>query len=234
MTRGRTMPATRPEPTHSARKKILIVDDHPVLRRGLAGLIESDPDLAVCATAATCQDALAAIRERRPDLVIVDLALGTGDGLELIKEMKAHHSTIPSLVLSMHDESVFAERSLRAGARGYITKQQLDETVLIAIRRVLDGETYMSDPLERRLAEKYIGGRTLETDSPLATLSDRELQVFRLIGQGRTTRQIAEILTLSIKTIESHLEHIKNKLNLTSSVELAQRATQWVETGRNG
>jgi DNA-binding NarL/FixJ family response regulator len=152
------MPATTPEPAHTARKKILIVDDHPVLRRGLAALIESEPDLAICATAATCQAALEAIRKSQPDLVIVDLALGAGDGLDLIKEMKVRHPEIPSLVLSMHDESVYAERSLKAGARGYITKQQLDETVLVAIRRVLDGETYMSDPLERRLAEKYVGG----------------------------------------------------------------------------
>jgi DNA-binding NarL/FixJ family response regulator len=226
------MAATTPEPARPARKRILIVDDHPVLRRGLAALIESERDLAVCATAATCKSALEAIRESHPDLVIVDLALREGDGLDLVKEIKAHHRELPSLVLSMHDESVYAERSLKAGARGYITKQQLDETVLIAIRCVLDGETYLSDPLKRRLAEKYLSGRILETDSPLSMLSDRELQVFRLIGEGRTTRQIAETLTLSIKTIESHLEHIKNKLNLESSAELAQRATQWVETGR--
>jgi len=227
------MTATTPERGRPAKKTILIVDDHPVLRRGLAVLIESEPDLAVCAEAATCPAALEAIRESQPDLVIVDLELGEGHGLDLIKDMKKRHPEIPALVLSMHDESVYAERSLRAGARGYVTKQQLDDTVLVAIRRLLDGETYMSDKLEGRLAAKYIGGRKLETDSPLDALSDRELQVFRLIGQGRTTRQIAEALTLSIKTIESHREHIKQKLTLESSAELTQRATQWVETGRS-
>jgi DNA-binding NarL/FixJ family response regulator len=221
-----------PEPESPARKTIFIVDDHPVLVRGLTGLIESEPDLAVCGTAATCRTALAAIGESRPDLVIVDLTLEGSDGLDLIKDMKRRHPKIPALVLSMHDEAVYAERSLRAGARGYVTKQQLDDVVLGAIRRLLDGETYMSDKLEARLAAKFLGGRTLATDSPLEILSDRELQVFRLIGQGSSTRQVAEILTLSIKTIESHRERIKQKLSLQSAAELAHSATRWVETGR--
>ena len=216
-----------------SKKTILIVDDHPMLRRGLAALIDSEPNLSVCGEATTCSEGLAAIAESRPDLVIVDLTLGEDDGLDLVKEMKARHPAIPALVLSMHDEAVYAERSLKAGARGYITKQQLDNTVLVAIRRLLDGETYMSDTLEARLAAKFVDGRTLETDSPLDALSDRELQVFRLIGQGRSTRQIADTLNLSIKTIESHREHIKSKLSLETTAELAQRATQWVETGRS-
>ena len=228
------MTATTPEGRPPAKKAILIVDDHPVLRRGLAGLIESEPDLAVCGEAANCGAALDAIQETEPDLVIVDLALGGRNGLDLVKDMQRHHPKIPALVLSMHDEAVYAERSLRAGARGYITKQQLDETVLVAIRRLLDGETYMSDKLQQRLAAKFVAGRTLATDSPLDALSNRELQVFRLIGQGRSTRQIAETLSLSIKTIESHREHIKQKLVLESSAELAQRATQWVESGASG
>jgi DNA-binding NarL/FixJ family response regulator len=215
------------------KKKILIVDDHPVLRRGLASMIESEPDLAVCGEATTCQAALDAIQQSKPDLVIVDLGLeGSDDGLDLVKAMKTLNPKIPALVLSMHDEAVYAERSLRAGARGYITKQQLDETVLVAIRHLLAGETYMSDKLRVRLAAKFVAGQTLETDSPLALLSDRELQVFRLIGEGRSTRQIAEALHLSVKTIESHREHVKQKLKLESSAELAQRATQWVEIGR--
>ena len=225
------MPATIAEPLRPAAKSIVIVDDHPVLRLGLITLIESEPDLTVRAAVATSRAALVAIRESHPDLVIVDLMLGDGDGLDLVKQIKMRYPRIPSLVLSMHDESVYAARALCAGARGYVTKQQLDETVLIAIRRVLSGETYMSDALERRLAGKYLGGRTLETDSPLQTLSDRELQVFRLVGEGRTTRRIAELLTRSVKTIESHLEHIKNKLDLQSGAELARRAAQWVETG---
>lgn len=226
------MSGTTSESGAPTRKTILIVDDHPVLRRGLTGLIETEPDLAVCGEAANCQAGLEAIREFQPDLVIVDLALEGSNGLELIKEMKTRHPEIPALVLSMHDEVVYAERSLRAGARGYITKQQLDETVLVAIRCVLDGKTYMSGELEARLAAKFVAGRTLATDSPLDALSDRELQVFRLIGEGCSTRQIAETLHLSIKTIESHREHIKQKLTIKSTAELAQRAVQWVETGR--
>jgi DNA-binding NarL/FixJ family response regulator len=226
------MTATPPEPGSAANKTVLIVDDHPMLRRGLAALIESEPGLAVCGEAATCAAALAAIGESAPDMVIVDLELGDCSGLDLVKETKKRHPEIPALVLSMHDEAVYAERSLRAGARGYVTKQQLDETVLVAIRRLLAGETYMSAALETRLAAKFVGGRTLATDSALDALTDRELEVFRLIGRGRTTRQIAEDLHLSPKTIESHREHIKHKLGIESAAQLAQRATQWVETGR--
>ena len=225
------MSAVTPKQGRPGRKTILIVDDHPMLRRGLAALIESEPDLAVCGEAATYQAALEATRESQPDLVIVDLALDGRDGLDLIKDMKARHSEVPALVLSMHDEAVYAERCLRAGARGYVTKQELDDTVLTAIRRLLAGEVYMSDKLQRRLAVKFVAGRTLDTDSPLDALSDRELQVFRLIGRGRSTRQIAASLTLSIKTIESHVEHIKHKLDLESAAQLAHCAIQWVETG---
>jgi DNA-binding NarL/FixJ family response regulator len=227
------MAATTPEQGDPAKKTILIVDDHPVLRRGLGALVNSEPDLVVCAEAGTRPAALEAVRESEPDLVIVDLALGDDDGLALIKEMKSRHPRIPALVLSMHDESLYAERCLRAGARGYVTKQQLDDTVLDAIRCLLDGETYMSEALRLRLATKFAGGRTLESSSPLDALSDRQLQVFRLIGQGQTTRQIAEALNLSVKTIESHREQIKHKLTLETSAELSRRATQWVETGRS-
>lgn len=204
------------------------------MRRGLTALIETESDLAVCGEAASCQAALAAIHEHQPDLVIADIVLEGNDGLDLIKQMKARLPTIPALVLSMYDETEYAERVLRVGARGYVCKQQLDETLLDAIRRLLHGEIYLSAQLEARLATKFVGGQTLEPDSPLNALSDRQLQVFRLIGQGRSTRQIAEILHLSIKTIETHREHIKHKLAIESAAELAQRATQWVETGRSG
>lgn len=226
------MPTTTTEAGPAARKSILIVDDHPMLRHGLAALIESESGLTVCGEAATCAAALEAIGTYSPDLVIVDLALDEGDGLDLIKAMKARRPEIPALVLSMYDEAMYAERALRAGARGYVTKQQLASTVLVAIHRLLDGETYLSENLEARLAAKYLGGRTMEMDSPEHVLSDRELLVFRLIGQGRSRRQIADALHLSIKTIESHCEHIKQKLRLESAGELAHRATQWVETGR--
>ena len=226
------MPTTTTEARSPARKTILIVDDHPMLRRGLAALIESESGLTVCGEAATCTAALEAIPTYSPDLVIVDLALDGGDGLDLIKAMKVRHPEIPALVLSMYDEGVYAERALRAGARGYVSKQQLASTVLVAIHRLLGGEMYLSDNLEARLAVKYLGGRTLATDSPEYTLSDRELLVFRLIGQGRSRRQIAATLHLSIKTIESHCDHIKQKLRFESAGELTHRATQWVETGR--
>jgi len=216
-----------------AKKNIVIVDDHPVLRRGLGALIGSEPDLFVAGEADTCVAALEAIRETQPDLVIVDISLNGGDGLGLVKKMKTLHPTIPALMLSMHDEETYATRSLRAGARGYVTKQQLDDTVLAAIRTVLAGETYMSIQLKSQLAAKYVNGRTLDTDSPVDALTDRQLQVFRLIGQGRTTRQIAETLLLSIKTIESHREHIKQKLTIESAAELVHRATQWVSAGRD-
>jgi DNA-binding NarL/FixJ family response regulator len=228
------MCATPIEPISPARKALLVVDDHPVLRRGLVVLIESEPDLAVHAAVSTRQAAFEAMRQKEPDLVIVDLSLGDDDGLDLVKEIKTRYPKVPSLVLSMHDEALYAERALSAGALGYVTKQQLDETVLAAIRRVLGGEIYMSEALQRRLAEQYVAGRTLETGTPVDTLSDRELQVFGLIGRGRTTRQIAGTMARSVKTIESHLEHIKNKLGVASAAELAQRATLWVETGRAG
>ncbi len=225
------MPDTQPKRPRRHAKQILIVDDHPMLRRGLAALIGSEPGLAVCGEAPSCHAAMKAIRESPPNLVIVDLGLAGSDGLDLVKDMKARYPNIPALVLSMQDESVYAERSLRAGARGYVTKQQLDDKVLTAILRVLAGETYMSDNVPARLAAKYVGGRVSESDSPLDALSDRELQVFRLIGEGRSTRQIAGTLCLSIKTIESHREHIKQKLTFESAPELAHRAALWVEAG---
>jgi DNA-binding NarL/FixJ family response regulator len=193
------MPTPTAEPAGPARKTLLVVDDHPLLRRGLTALIESEPGLAVDGAVGTRVTALDSIKKCRPDLVIIDLALGDEDGLDLVKEIKTRYPNIPSLVLSMHDEAVYAERALSAGALGYVTKHQLDETVLGAIRHALAGETYMSEALRRRLAERYVGGRTLESASPMHTLSDRELQVFRLKGQGRTTRQIAGTLTRSVK-----------------------------------
>lgn len=226
------MQVTMADAAHPAGRMILIVDDHPVLCRGLTALIECEPDLAVLGAVATRHAALAVMRDSQPDLVVVDLRLADGDGLDLIKDIRTRHPRILSLVLSMHDETMYAERVLKAGARGYVSKQQLDAAILSAIRRVLAGETYMSDTLTRRLAGKYVGGRTLETGPSLHMLSDRELQVFRLIGEGLTTRRVAQTLARSVKTIESHIEHIKNKLAIASAADLARRAAQWVETGR--
>jgi DNA-binding NarL/FixJ family response regulator/two-component sensor histidine kinase len=215
-------------------KTLLVVDDHPVLCRGLIALIESQPGLAVQGAVGTRAAALDAMRGSKPDLVIVDLALGDDDGLDLIKEIKTRYPDLPSLVLSVYDEAIYAERALGAGALGYVTKQQLGETVVAAIHHVLAGETYMSESLQRQLAQQYIAGRTFESASPISSLSDRQLQVFRLIGRGRTTRQIASILCRSVKTIESHIAQIKNKLAIETAAELAQRAAQLVETSRTG
>lgn len=215
------------------KSRILIVDDHPVLRRGLAALIESEPDLTVCGEAADTRTALEAIEECEPDIAIIDVALDASDGLDLLKEMRNRHPGLPALVLSMYPEAVYAERSLRAGARGYISKQQLDDTVLTAVRKILAGGTYMSETLKDRLATKFVNGKTLDSGSTLDVLSDRELQVFRLIGQAKTTREIADSLHLSIKTIESHREHIKHKLGLSTAAELSQRAALWVAMGES-
>ncbi len=210
---------------------ILIVDDHPILRRGLTALIESEPNLSVCGEASSCEEALRAIDETEPDLAIVDLGLRESDGLDLIKKIKTNHPGILTLVLSMHNESVYAERSFKAGARGYVTKQELDDTVLIAIGSLLDGKMHMSSKMERLFAEKYLIGHTVEDGSPLDVLTDRELEVYRLIGRGEGTRQIAERLKLSVKTIESHREHLKAKLTLASGAALVQSAVHWVNTG---
>jgi DNA-binding NarL/FixJ family response regulator len=227
------MQAKQLERVPRGKKTIFIVDDHPLMRRGLTALIENEPDLAVCGEATTRQGALKGIGWSAPDLVIVDLGLEGGeDGLDLVKELKARYPAIPALVLSMHPETVYAERALRAGARGFVSKQELDKNVLDAIRCLFGGEIYMSDTLAARLARQFVGGHARETDTPLAALSDRELQVFRLLGHGRSTREIAQILNLSMKTIESYREHLKQKLTIESAPELVRRAIRWVETGQ--
>ncbi len=223
------MSVTTSEAGIPGKRTILIVDDHPVLRRGLSELINFEADLIACGEAGSYQEALVSIQTQQPDLVIVDLELGGRGGLDLVKDITVRYPLLPTLVLTMHDESTYALRSLRAGAAGYVTKQQLDETLLVAIRRVLNGEIYMSAQLQSHGFTKYLDQQTLAPDSPMDSLSNRELQVFRLIGEGRTTRQIAEDLSLSIKTIESHREHIKNKLIIESAAQLTLRATQWVE-----
>ena len=224
------------------RAYILLVDDHPMLRRGLAALLDGEPDLQVCAEAATVQAAQLALARCQPDLAIVDIGLDGSDGLDLVKAIKLRHPRTRMIVLSMHDESIYAERVLRAGAHGYVGKQQMGDTVLVAVRRVLAGERYMSAALGARFAERFIAGAGVGTgagagtaaaqDASVALLSDRELSVFRLIGQGQTTRQIAGALNLSIKTIEAHREHIKHKLALESGAALARCATLWADTGR--
>jgi len=226
------MPASPPKNPSPPRTRILLIDDHALLRRGLASLIETHADLMICAEADSRQAGLDAISASKPDLVIADLSLRDSDGLEMIKDIKQRFPGLPVLALSMHDEATYAERALRAGACGYVTKQDLDGTVLIAIRRLLAGEIHTSEGLSRRLAQKLIGGGRQTNGSAVERLSDRELEVFKLIGQGRTTRDIAQSLHLSVKTIESYREHLKAKLELASGPDLSRCAVLWMETGR--
>ena len=217
----------------SAQKKtqstILLVDDHPIVRQGLDEMIDQQPDVCVCGTAEDVHKALDSVEKYKPDLVIADISLKGSNGIELLKNIKIRYPRMLVLVLSMHDESLYAVRALRAGAAGYIMKQEATEKVLTAIRQVLQGEIYLSERMEKKMMHQLVGGRTARTGSPIEDLSDRELEVFGLIGQGHGTRQIAEELHLSIKTIESHRAHIKEKLNLKNATELVQHAIQWRE-----
>jgi DNA-binding NarL/FixJ family response regulator len=211
------------------KKRVLIVDDHPILRKGLSLLINSEPDLTVVAEAENAQQALEKIAAHKPDMLIVDISLPGIDGIELIKTVKLNHRDLPALVVSMHDESLFAERALRAGARGYIMKQEALEKVLVAIRRVLAGEIFVSEKIATSMLEKLVSSEDKAVSSPIGLLSNRELTVFQMIGQGYKTNQIAEKLHLSIKTIESYRAHIKEKLKLTDGTDLLKYAIQWVQ-----
>ena len=210
-------------------KRILLVDDHPVVRDGLAQLINSSGDLTVCGEAGESAEALQALEKVQPELVVVDLSLNGADGLELIKQMRARWPALPILVLSMHNEKLFAERVLRAGARGYIMKQEATRSVLTAIRKVLGGDVHLSGELQAHLLKRFVGGDGGRGRLPMETLSDRELAVLDLIGRGRSTRGIAEELKLSVKTVESYRDHIKKKLNLPTSTQLVHYAVCWAQ-----
>jgi DNA-binding NarL/FixJ family response regulator len=212
------------------RSKILIVDDHPIMRRGLIGLIDLEEDLVVCGEAGTIQEALDAVKLHEPDLVIVDLLLKDESGLELLKDIKIRFPSVRTLVLSMHDEAFYAERVLRAGAKGYVTKQQVTEQVLLAIRKILAGEVYLSETISSKILRNFTGEQAGPAGFSVDRLSDRELEVFRLIGTGLGTRQIAERFSRSVKTIETYREHIKEKLDLKDSAELIQTAIQWMQS----
>jgi DNA-binding NarL/FixJ family response regulator len=212
--------------TRSKKKTVFIVDDHPLLRQGLALLINREPDLAVCGEAEEAQTAIREITVKKPDILIADISLNGPDGLDLLKNLRTLCVNLPVLILSMHDESIYAERALRARANGYIMKQEATEKVLVAVRRILGGDIYLSDRMANKLLQQYISGASADMNSRLSTLSDRELEVFRLIGEGRSTRQIAEKLHLSIKTVETYQAHIKDKLSLHSGRELVQHAIQ--------
>ena len=204
-----------------------MVDDHPIVRQGLSQLIDQEEDLMVCGTAKDAGSALESITKSRPDLMIVDISLDGPDGLDLLKSVRLRDASLPVLILSMHDESLYAERALRAGARGYIMKQAATEGLLVAIRRILGGHIYLSDRIASRMLGQFTGRGTPTERSPVEDLSDRELEVFRMIGRGYGTREIADLLHLSVKTVESYQAHIKEKLSLKNSREMVQRAMQW-------
>ena len=217
-----------------ARRRVLIVDDHPIVRHGLARMIEASPDLAVCGEVETVADAKHAIRTLEPDVVIVDLTLGQGDGLELVRDVRAQRPGLPMLVLSMHEESIYAERMLAAGARGYIMKEAASDQLLIALRRVLAGKVYLSEALTARLRARGTTPTGEAAEDPLRRLSNREMQVLGKLGRGLSSRAIATDLTLSVKTVESHRQSIKRKLNLTNNAQLLQYALTLDRTSRGG
>lgn len=209
------------------KSKVFVVDDHPIVRQGLALLINRESDLTVSGEAEDAQTAMQAVIAARPDILVVDISLNGPDGLDLLKEIRMRYPDLPVLILSMHDESIYAERALRAGAQGYIMKQEATEKVLVALRRILSHEIYVSERIANRMLQRYIGSRSVGGPPSIADLTDRELEVFRLIGEGHSTRQIAEELHISVKTVESYQAHIKEKLSLRSARELVQHAIQW-------
>lgn len=212
----------------AVKRRVLVVDDHPIVREGMALLINREPDLAVCADAEESNAALEAIDSLRPDLAIVNISLPGRDGLELLKMIRAKDPQMPVLILSMHGETTYAERALRAGANGYIMKQEATDKVLVAIRRILNREIYVSEEIANRMLRHFVGAHESDGRSPLDGLSDRELEVFRRMGEGQSTRQIAEELHLSVKTIETHQARLKEKLSLRTSRELVQYAIESV------
>lgn len=215
-----------------SRKRILVVDDHAVLREGLVAQINREPDLVVCGEAEDARQALGSVEKLRPDLVLADITLPGRNGLELIRLIDALQPGLPVLVLSMHDASVFAERVLRAGGRGYISKQQSGHQLIAAIRRVLSGQIYLCDDVSTRLLGNLSGKRTPSVLSPVELLTDRELEVFTMIGKARETKEITRHLGMSAKTVEAHRASIKRKLKLKTGPELTRHAVLWVEAVR--
>lgn len=208
--------------------KILLVDDHPIVRQGLAELINRETDMTVCSQADSGATAIEMTEQLQPDLALVDISLDDMNGLVLIKSLKSRQRNLRVLVLSMHDESLYAERALRAGAHGYIMKREAPTKVINGIRRVLAGDVYLSDEISSRIMRKFAKDGDMGEESSVARLSDRELEVYNHIGQGLKTSQIASRLNLSVKTIETYREHIKEKLGLNDATELVQSAIKWV------
>jgi DNA-binding NarL/FixJ family response regulator len=211
------------------QRRVVIVDDHPIVRQGLTELIGCQEDLTVCGEAPDAPTALEVVEKTDPDLVVVDISLKDSSGIDLIRDLKIRKPNLVTLVLSMHDESFYAERVLRAGARGYVTKDEASDTLIAAIRKALSGEIYLSEKMASRMLSKFVDGPPETGPTAIERLSDREFQVFELIGRGMTMRRIAAQLHLSTKTIESHRENIKRKLKLEGATEVLQHAIQWVQ-----
>jgi DNA-binding NarL/FixJ family response regulator len=214
-------------PSSPAVARVLIVDDHPVVRVGYVELINHQAGLSVCGEAADAEEAIQQIQATHPDLVVIDISLKGSNGLDLIRQIKARWPELKTLVVSAHDESLFAERGLRAGAKGYVSKEATTDRLIEAIRRVLRGEVYLSGTAASRVMQRAVTAKSRMREAPIETLSDRELQVFQLIGQGCTTREIAQRIEISPKTVENYRENIKKKLDLRNSAELVRHAVQF-------
>jgi len=223
-----------PAKTKPSVKRLLIVDDHPMMRTGLAQLIDNEGDLKVCAEAENAGQALDIAVNQTLDLILLDISLPDKSGLELIKDLRALKPGLPILVVSMHDESLYTERVLRAGGRGYIMKQEGGKKLLQAIRQVLNGQIYVSEKMSAGILETFSGRQAESAVSPVQQLSDREFEVFQLIGSGKTTREIAAHLHLSAKTVEVHRLNIKKKLKLKTATDLVRHAVRWLETEESG
>lgn len=220
--------AAEPVVARKPKTKVLLVDDHPILRAGLGKLINQEADMMICGEAEDGPTAFDLAGTLNPDIAVIDISLKGSNGIELVKNLKARYPDLPTLVLSMHDESLYAERALRAGSLGYIMKEEAIEQVLVAIRKVLQGEIFLSEKMKGKMLQQMASGKGKVISSPIEQLTDRELEVFRLIGEGCSTRQIAGQLHLSVRTVEAYREYIKSKLNLKNATELVQHAFHWV------
>jgi DNA-binding NarL/FixJ family response regulator len=216
-----------PSPTVAGKSRVFIVDDHPLVREGLTNLINGQEDLIICGQAKNSAQALNGIAKARPDVALIDISLKNESGLELVKQLGNQFPQVAVIVVSMHDEAVYAERALRAGARGYVMKHETSKSVLASIRRVLKGGVYVSERIVNRMALRLTSLREPGASSPVERLSDRELEIFRLLGQGRTTSQIAGDLNLSLKTVQAYCARAKEKFGVTSLTELLRAAIRW-------
>ena len=226
------MSSRKPPAGSPAKKRLFIIDDHPMMREGLAQLINNEPDLSVSGEAGTGQEALEGIVRSKADLVLADISLPDKNGLDVIKELQARHPGVSVLVISMHDEALYAERVLRAGARGYIMKQEGGKKLMGAIRQVLGGQIYLSEKMSTKILESFSGRLEQAGRMPMENLTDREFEVLQLLGEGKTTREIAGQLHLSNKTVEAHRANIKTKLKLQNAAELVRYAVRWIESQR--